>query len=323
MIILRETSCERFMEDCYHRRSVSITDIEKERKIPMDKLKKLIDLGKEFGAGLTERRLALYAASGTYNIFLSIVPVITLIVSLVQFLPFTPEYMLSLVSEWLPEQVMTVMERIINGIYRGGKAAFTISILLTVFSASAAMRVIMQGIDAAYNSLDVKQNIVVYYARAILYTVVFAAVLLLSFVVMAYGGGIMESVLRLFPDIPLLAPLFSVLKYVRYLLVMALLFPVFLLLYRFIPKARVKLKEQWAGALFASLTWVVFSAVFSFYISLSDKFGAYGVIGTVMVAMMWLYYSIFFLLIGGWLNCFLKNKKEDQPQREENITAAN
>lgn len=279
----------------------------------MNKFKKLIDLGKEFGAGLSERRLALYAASGTYNIFLAIVPVITLIVSLVQFLPFTPEYVLSLVAEWLPEQVMTVVERIINGIYRGGKAAFTISILLTVFSASAAMRVIMQGIDAAYNSLDVKQNIVVYYARAILYTVVFAAVLLLSFVVMAYGGGIMDSVLRLFPDIPLLTPLFSVLKYARYLIVMALLYLVFLLLYRFIPKAPVKIKDQWAGALFASFTWVVFSAVFSFYISLSDKFGAYGVIGTVMVAMMWLYYSIYFLLIGGWLNSFLESKKESRP----------
>lgn len=279
-------------------------------------MKKLISLGKEFGAGLGERKLALYSAAGTYNIFMSIVPVIMLIVSLVRFLPVSEEYIIGQLNEMVPEQVMTVLERIISGIYKSGKAAFTVSIVLTVYSASASMREIMKGLNAAYNT-EKNRNILIHYGSSILYMVVFVITLLLSFVAMAYGGKIMEVISGFFPDIPVLKPLFAVLKYARYLLIMALLFAVFLMMYTFVPGGRRKIRNQWPGALFASAAWVIFSVVFSIYISFSDKFGAYGVIGTVMVAMMWLYYSIFFLLIGGWLNCFVAGKKQEPAQQTQ------
>lgn len=286
-------------------------------------MKNLISLGKEFGSGLGDRKLSLYSAASTYNIFISIVPVIMLIVSLVRFLPISQEYIISQLNEMVPEQVMTVLERIISGIYQSGKAAFTVSIILTVYSASASMREIMKGLDAAYG-VKKNSNIIIYYGSSILYMVVLVITLLLSFVAMAYGGKIMEIVSGFFPDIPLLKPLFAVLKYARYILIMAFLFIAFLMMYAFVPGGKRKIRTQWPGALFSSVTWVIFSVVFSIYISISDKFGAYGVIGTVMVAMMWLYYSIFFLLIGGWLNCFIAMKKEcpaEEEKKDAEVTA--
>lgn len=271
-------------------------------------MKKLVSIGKEFGAGIGARKLSLYSAASTYNIFMSVVPVIMLMVSLIRFLPVSQDYIISRLGEMMPEQVMTVLERIISGIYQSGKAAFTVSIILTVYSASASMRELMKGLDAAY---DVKKsgNFIKYYASSILYMVVFVTALLLSFVAMAYGGKIMNIVSARFPDIAILKSLFSVLKYARYLLIMAFLLVVFLVMYTFVPSGKRRIRDQLPGALFASAAWVIFSVVFSVYISFSDKFGAYGVIGTVMVAMMWLYYSIFFLLIGGWLNSFITDKK--------------
>lgn len=279
-------------------------------------MKKLISLGKEFGKGLGARKLALYSAASTYNIFISMVPVIMLMVSLIRFLPVSQEYIIARLGEMMPEQVMTVLGRIITGIYQSGKAAFTVSIILTVYSASASMRELMKGLDAAYD-VEKTGNIIKYYGSSILYMVVFVITLLLSFVAMAYGGKIMSIVSGYFPDIAILKPVFSVLKYARYLLIMAFLFAVFLIMYTFVPSGKRKIRNQLPGALFASAAWVIFSVVFSVYISFSDKFGAYGVIGTVMVAMMWLYYSIFFLLIGGWLNCFVAEKKEDAAEAEE------
>lgn len=274
-----------------------------------ERIRKIISFGKDFGSGMGERKLPMYAAAGTYNIFMSIAPVLMLIVSLVQFLPITQEQIYEMLSEMLPEQVMTVVGKIVEGIYTGGKAAFTISIVLTVWSASASMRQIMKGIDAAYNCTDVKQSTVVYYARSILYMIIFVVVLLLSLLIMAYGGSILDLVLKYFPQLSNLKGLFSVIKVARYFVILALLYFAFLAMYRYIPKKAVKAKDQRPGALFASVAWVLFSLVFSVYIAYSNKFGAYGVIGTVMVAMMWLYYNIFFLLIGGWLNSFLTDRK--------------
>jgi len=87
--------------------------------------------------------------------------------------------------------------------------------------------------------------------------------------------------------------------------VMALLALVFLLLYRWMPAKSLKNRYQQSGAAFAAVVWVLFSSIFSFYISMSNQFGAYGVIGTILVAMMWMYFCIYFLLIGGYINHYL------------------
>ncbi len=279
-----------------------------------DRIRRIISFGKEFGGGLGERKIPLYAAAGTYHIFMSIVPVLILIVSLVQFLPITQEQIDEMLRGILPEQVMAVTERLVAGIYTGGKAAFTVSIILTVWSASASMRQIMKGIDAAYNCGDVKQNTILFYARAVLYMIIFVALLLVSLLIMAYGGRILDLGLKYLPQLSNLTVLFAILKVVRYFVIFVLLYFVFLAMYRFIPKKAVKAKDQRPGALFSALAWVLFSLVFSAYISFSNKFGAYGIIGTVMVAMMWLYYNIFFLLIGGWLNSFLTDRKAQDPE---------
>ena len=279
-------------------------------------LKTLFDTAKEFGNGFSERKIAMYAASSTYNIFMATAPVIMLMVSLIQFLPINENDILERLAEWMPEQVMSVVQRIIIGIYSGGKTAFTVSVILTVFSASAAMRAIMKGIDSAYNS-NMKQNLIIFYARSILYMVVFVAVLLLSFVIMAYGASIMKLISNLLPQMKGLNALFAILRYTRYLLVMIILYVVFLLMYRFIPMKKVKLHDQHAGAVFCASAWVLFSFAFSFYISHSNKFGAYGYIGTIMVAMLWLYYCILFLMLGGWMNSFIKMKKETKLVKQE------
>ena len=283
----------------------------------MKKIKKLVALGSEFGAGLSDRRLFLYAAAGTYNIFMSIVPVIIIFVSLIRFLPVTADEINAQLSALLPEQVMTIVQRVISGIYTDGKAAFTISLVVTVWSASLAMRQIMNGLDAAYNCVDEPQNIIVFYARSVIYMLLFVVILVVSFIIMAQGGGIIDLVLQLIPELQQFARQFEVLKYLRYVVIMVLLFAVFLVMYARIPKKKSPVKQQWPGALFSAAAWVLFSAVFSIYISISGDYGAYGVIGTVMVAMMWLYYSIFFLLIGGWRNSFVDIKRNEKLQPAE------
>jgi membrane protein len=87
---------------------------------------------------------------------------------------------------------------------------------------------------------------------------------------------------------------------------------VFSVLYHWIPAACAKRGKQWPGALFTAVIWVIFSSVFSFYISFSDKYGTYGFIGTVMVAMMWMFFCLYFLLIGAYLNRYLEMRREQK-----------
>ena len=278
------------------------------------RMRKIISELQEMGADFGERKLPLYASSATYSIAIAMVPVVMLIVSLVQFLPITEGDILNYLREWMPEQVMTVVSDIIAGIYSGGKTAVTVSILLTVWSASAAMRAIMRGIQAVYDdgSTPASQNIVIFYLRAILYMVVFVVILLLSFVIMAQGEAILRLLMRVFPDDDPLHAIAPYLRYGRFVVVTAILLAVFILMFRFIPARKVRLRAQVPGAVFSALSWVVFSLGFSYYIGLSNHLGAYGIIGTSMIAMLWLYYCLLFLLAGAWLNCWLEKKRREK-----------
>ena len=139
--------------------------------------------------------------------------------------------------------------------------------------------------------------------------VILVLVLLLSFFVMVYGGEILQLLYDVLPHGGAIDWLFGMLRYMRYVIVLAVLALVFSFTYWRMPARRLRYKAQWPGAAFCAVSWSVFSVIFSFYVSLSNRFGAYGLIGTVIVAMMWLYYCFYFLLLGGYINHYIAERR--------------
>ena len=97
------------------------------------KLKMLYKCADKFGSGLAERRLTTYAAACAYYIFMSLVPLIMLVISLLQFTPLSEELVLDAISEYVPDALYQLVESIVQGIYSGGEVALTVSVLLTVW----------------------------------------------------------------------------------------------------------------------------------------------------------------------------------------------
>jgi membrane protein len=265
--------------------------------------------GEAFISGIGSRRLPTYAAAGTYYLFLSLVPIVMLLCSLLPLTSLTQESVLHVLSDYVPASMIALVERIIADVYRGSTATLTISIVLTVWSASASLRALMRGMDAACDTQR-HENVVVFFLRSFFYMVALLFVILISLAVMVYGGKILSLLQDTLPYVPALDFLFYLLRYLRFVLVMVILAMVFSVLYHWIPAACARRGKQWPGALFSAVIWVIFSSVFSFYISFSDKYGTYGIIGTVMVAMMWMFFCLYFLLIGAYLNRYLELRRE-------------
>lgn len=254
-----------------------------------------------------KKKVAVYAAASDYFLFMSLVPILMLLVSLIRYLPFDQADVLNVFASAVPESVYKVISPIIGSIYRSGGGVITVSILLTLFSASGAMRAIMKGLDAVYE-VERRDNVVIFFARAVVYMLILVIMIIISLGVMVYGGVISTYLREKLPQGGFFERLFSLTKYMRYLLVLAILTLSFLLLYRWVPAGEHRTACQWLGALFCAVAWAVFSWVFSLYIAVSNKFGAYGYIGTIMVAMMWMYYCFQFLLIGGCINAVVEQR---------------
>ena len=282
----------------------------------MSRLKKTVGAVASVFDLIGKKKVAVYAAASDYFLFMSLVPILMLLVSLIRYLPFSQADVLALFADAVPESVYNIIASIVGSIYRSGSGVITLSILLTLFSASGAMRAIMKGLDAVYE-VERRDNVVVFFARAVVYMLILVVIIVLSLVVMVYGGVIIDYLHSLLPESRFVERLFALTKYMRYLVVLALLTLSFLFLYRCVPAGKHAAVCQWPGAVFCALAWTVFSWVFSLYVTVSNKFGAYGYIGTIMVAMMWMYYCFQFLLVGGCINSVVESRVAAKAEAEE------
>ena len=278
-----------------------------------DTLRDIYDAVDEFSKGMSRRRITTYSAACAYYLFMSLIPMIMLLVSVIQYTPLTQDMILEAISDYVPDSLYEILNSIISSIYSGGRVALTISILLTIWSAAASMKALMRGMDSVYDA-ERHEDFFVFSLRACMYMVVFVLMLLLSFFVMVYGGQILQLLYNFLPHNGAVDWLFDIAGYMRFIVVLAVLALVFSFTYWRMPARKLRYKAQWPGAVFCALSWAVFSVIFSFYVSVSNRFGAYGLIGTVIVAMIWLYYCFYFLLLGGYINHFI-----DQRQAERRI----
>ena len=275
-----------------------------------DTLRDVYDAVDEFFGGMGSRRITTYSAACAYYLFMSLVPLIMLLVAVLQFTPLTKDVVLEAISDYVPESLYEIVYFIVTSIYNGGRVALTVSILLTVWSASACMKALMRGMDSVYDAVR-QDDYIKFSLRACIYMVIFVVILLLSFFVMVYGGKILDLIENSMPSNHSLDFLFTLAKHLRFLVILALLALVFSLLYKWMPARKLKYRRQLPGAVFSAVVWAAFSFIFSFYVSLSDKFGAYGYIGTIMVAMMWIFYCFYFLLLGGFINHYIEMKRAE------------
>ncbi len=275
-----------------------------------DTLRDIYDAVDEFFSGMGSRRLTTYSSSCAYYLFMSLVPVIMLLVSVLQYTPLTRDVVLEAVADYVPDSLYEIVYFIVTSIYNGGRVALTVSILLTIWSASACMKALLRGMDSVYDA-ERKEDYIRFSLRACFYMIIFVFILMLSFFVMVYGGKILDYIEQNMPVNHSLDFLFTLAKYLRFVIILALLALVFCLLYKWMPARRLKFRRQLPGAVFSSVAWAAFSFIFSFYVSLSDRFGAYGYIGTIMVAMIWIFYCFYFLLLGGFINHYIEMKRAE------------
>ena len=80
----------------------------------------------------------------------------------------------------------------------------------------------------------------------------------------------------------------------------ALIFLVFLALFRFLPRADVKVKDVWLAALLTAIVWVLLKELFALYLgsSFSNYDATYGTLGTLIALLTWIYLSIQVILAG-------------------------
>ena len=115
--------------------------------------------------------------------------------------------------------------------------------------------------------------------------------LLVSLAMSAGIGALVERA----SNIEWMAPYLASLDVVASLIVITCLFA---LIFKVLPDAKIQWRDVWVGAALTAALFVVGKFAIGFYLGVSEVGSAYGAAGSVIVILVWIYYSALILFFG-------------------------
>ena len=252
----------------------------------------------DFSSKMKERDIGTYAASTAFFFFLSVVPMLIMICTIIPYTPLTEENLVELVTDFLPDQIDPLAESLISEVYDKSAGILSVALVATVWSAAKGVMALMKGLNSV-NRVEEKRNYFVLRIIASFYTLVMLVVVILSLFVMVFGDQLVTLALH---RIPQLQRVVSFAMNFRFLFVWAVLSVLFAAVYAYVPDKKLAFKEQIPGAVFTAVVWSVFSWAFSYYVTYGNSYGIYGSLSIIIIVLLWMYFCMYIILIGACLN---------------------
>jgi len=257
---------------------------------------------------MQQDRLLAVAAGVAFYALLAIFPAITALVSLygLVFEPKTVVEHLSAVATVLPPGAFDIVsdqvDRVISASGGGLTLGFLAGLGIALWSANNGVKAIFDALNVIYDE-DEKRSFVMLNLVSLAFTL--GAILL--FVTFVWAIAVAPL---LFARIGLSGVWEWLLPFMRWPALFVAVLLAIALVYRFGP-SRAQPQWRWisVGSLFATITWIAGSLLFSWYLQNFGNYNAvYGSLGAVIGLMMWLWLSAVVVLIGGELNAEIEHQ---------------
>ena len=248
-----------------------------------------------------------FAAQSCFYITLSFFPFFLVLMSLVHYLPFSADDLISLLHDLLPSQIEPMLEGLIHDIYDGSSITFTsLTTITTVWAAGKGFLAIIGAFNKIYD-VPVKRNWFLTRLLSTIYTISFLLIIIATLLIFIFGNNLADIIL---PVSPYIASIIRIILNKKMLLFPAILLLVFLSMYTFIPNRRSSFAKELPGAVMSTVGWCLFSTFYSLYVEHSNNFSyMYGSLTTLIFALFWIYSCMLILFLGAELNIFLQQDK--------------
>lgn len=245
------------------------------------------------------------AANTGYFIILSVFPALLLILSGLRFTGLSVDTLLDILGMVLPQALMGTARELVYSVYENASGAVAgLSALTALWSSSRGVYGLLVGLNTIYG---VSEDRGYFYTRAIsiLYTFAFEVVILLTLVLHVFGGTL-TSFFQGIPN-PAIQKLMNILD-LRFGVLLVLQSLLFTLMFMIFPNRRNGFWESLPGGLFACIGWMLFSNLYSLYVTHFPSYAnIYGSVYAIAISMLWLYCCLEIIFFGGALNRLLMN----------------
>ncbi len=247
-----------------------------------------------------QAEVSIYAIVITYYLLLSFFPLLIALGNVLPFLNINIETVLPYIQELLPEKIYETLKDTIGSLLvTGSGGLLSVSAIGTFWAVSKGINGIRMSLDKAYG---VEKDKLQFLRRLFSFLMVFLLIISIFFLllIMGFGQTILEYVL---PVLGLPDEILTTFNTLRWPLTSSVLFVIMIMLYYFVPSAKVHFRTIIPGSIFTTIGWMAVTQFYSIYINyFSKRINSYGVIGSFIFFILWLNIASTLIIIGGLIN---------------------
>jgi len=264
-------------------------------------------LERTFNEAIWKDNCLALAAQLAYYFFFALFPTLLFLVALASYFPVTTliDDMFRPLGGFMPPEALTLITDQLTKISDSEDTGLmTLGMLLAVSSSSAAMTAIIDTLNRAYG-IDESRPWWRVRLTAIALTIGVSLFILISFALVIVGPTVAT---RLAAEWQLGAAFEWTWKILQWPVVFALVSLGIALIYYFAPDADQDWTWLTPGSLAATILWLIASLGFKYYVANWGNYTeTYGLIGAVMILLLWFYISGLVILLGAEMNAEIEH----------------
>lgn len=247
-----------------------------------------------------------FSAQAAFFIIISFFPFVMFLLTMVRSI-YSENALLRIITDITPKMLNPYVVSTITKLYEQAGTILSVSALTALWSASKAILAIINGLNSVYD-IDENRNYIRLRIIATIYTFIFALMLIITLGFLVFGNRLYMGISARFPVLNEMALLFISLRTIVGLCTLTIFFTI---LYKFVPNRKSKVIKEVPGAILASVGWLGFSYIYSFYIdNINNYSNMYGSLTAVVLLMLWLYFCMYILFIGAEFNVIWGRRSE-------------
>jgi membrane protein len=265
-------------------------------------IKAIFSLVVDAGIAWGQDKASLYAAAIAYYMVFSIAPLLVLVIAIAG--RFFGEVavegqIVAQVEDIIGAEAAILLQNLLSNAL-GSSSSFTIiSVAILLWAASGVFNQLKRALDMIYGVIPKQMPglsgaLHVVRTRAVTFLMVlFMALLLLAALALnTVAGRFGDWLLIYLPDLAALN------TYVTRFISPFIMFALFSILFKTLPEAQVAWRDVWLGSLVTTLLSLLGVYFIGIYLSIADVGSVYGAAGSLIVALVWIYYSAQIMMYG-------------------------
>lgn len=245
-----------------------------------------------------DRRISRSGAEFAYYALMTIFPLLIMVIGIIGVLPISDTQVLNVIEAVLPEQIYELLEEYVAYVLNNLSIALLITGGITMLTASSAAFRSLISISGEIYCQRILRG-VRYILFSVLYSILLIVFIYFTMVIVFTGSWFIQMINDMF-SISIPTRLWN---WSRAGIMFGLAMLLLMLIYRITSPGGKNHPPVASGALFASLALTLFTWLFSFFITLSNRYSMiYGSLASIVLLMMWLYFCGIIVILGNVVN---------------------